>query len=70
MHVAVTEYDGYAFSPEITAKAARLNEDIEASSDVREDPSQEGAFYFAGYDSPYHTTHRHNEDWVPVLDVN
>lgn len=69
LNVAVTEYDGYAFTPEITAQAAQLQTAVDDSSDVREDVSVEGVFYFAGYDSPYHTKNRHNEDFVPIIEI-
>ena len=72
LNVAVSEFDGYAVQAEIIAKTVSLENDVEVSTDVTLDTSEDvvDTWWFAGYDPQFRLSNRHNEVWVPVVNEN
>lgn len=72
LNVAVSEFDGYAVQTEIIAKTVELEKEVESSSDIQLDTSEDvvDTWWFAGYDPPFRLNNRHNEVWAPVVTKN
>lgn len=64
LKVYVSSFGGFGLSPVVTAKAKNLTDVLERDGrDIEGDH-----YYYAGYDSPFRLTGRHNEVWVVAKD--
>jgi hypothetical protein len=64
LKVYVTSFGGFGLSPVVTAKAKNLTDVLERDGKAIESDH----YYFAGYDSPFRLTGRHNEVWIVAKD--
>ena len=68
--VGVSEFGGFANQSVVVAEAAKLEQQIQNSESLKVDEDNFGdQWFFAGYDPPFRLSGRHNEVWVPVVEL-